>query len=605
MDLASQKKGKTSFKENLTLYRRLLSYVMRYRWIFILGVFFVVIFSLTTPGVAILMKPLLDGSFVDRNPTYIFWTPMLLIFLFAIRGLASYANSLCFSWLTSTVVFNIQRDMIEQFIHLPTRFYDTNSTSQIISRITSDVNSLMQAATTALITMIRESITIIGLLTWIFILDWILSLIIVISTPLILLLVRAVAKRLRLLHRVAMHQNAVFLRHLQEATGNHRLVKLYQTASYEMTRLRGIANELRRLKFKQSVADGLTVPLAEFVSTVAIAVTVYFTLTRDLTDPLTVGGFVSFMAALALITSAMKRLLRINNMLQTGLTASERVFFLLDQEKEIETGDKAIDPDGVKGNVSFQNIFFHYPNNLKRSLDNVTLEIKAQNTVALVGASGSGKTTLTSLIPRLYEIENGQLEIDGVNVKDYKLSDIRNLISFVSQDIFMFDDTISANIAYGNIASATKESIYHAAKSAYALEFIEKLPEGFDTIVGEKGVRLSGGQKQRIAIARAFIKDAPILIFDEATSALDTHSEFQVRKALKDLGEGRTVIIIAHRLSSIEHVDRIIVMSEGQIVEDGTHEDLMDLRGHYYDLYTVYQESDKSIAVKVLENPSP
>ncbi len=590
MDLASQKTGHTDLRQNIDLYKRLVSYVFAYKWVFVLGIVLVILFSVTTPGVAMLMKPLLDGSFVERDPTYILWTPIALIVIFAVRGVASYLNGLCFSWLTSTVVYDIQTVLIDRIVFLPTRFYDTNSSSQIIARISSDVNRLMSAATTALITMVRETVTIIGLLTWIFILDWILSLIIVTSTPIILLLVQAVAKRLRLLHRYAMHQGAIFLRHLQEVTANHRLVKLFQTSKYEIQRLDDIANELRRLKFKESVADGLTVPIAEFVSTVAIAGAVYFTLTRDLTDPLTVGGFVSFMAALALITSAMKRLLRINNMIQSGLAASERVFFLMDQSPETETGDKKIVTHKMRGAISFKDITFHYPEALKSSLNGLNLQIEPYQTIALVGASGSGKTTLTSLIPRLYEIQGGRLEIDGADIREYKFAEVRKLVSFVSQDIFMFDDTVSANIAYGNFAVATEQAIYEAAKSAYALEFIEQLPEGFNTIVGEKGVRLSGGQKQRIAIARAFIKDAPILVFDEATSALDTRSEFEVRQALNAVGKGRTVIIIAHRLSSIEHVDRIVVMSEGQIVEDGTHRTLMDQRGYYYDLYTVYHQ---------------
>ena len=596
MDLKSQKTAKISFFENVLLYRRLVRYVFAYKWVFFAGLGFVVLYSLTTPGVAALMKPLLDGSFVERNPVHIFWTPILLIVLFAIRGFTSYLNSICLSWVTSRVVFNIQVELIERIVHLPTKFYDANSTGQIISRISTNVNSLMQAASTALITMVRETVTILGLLVWIFILDWVLSLIIVVSAPMVIFLVQLVAKRLRYLHRHAMHQEAVFLQHLQEVTGNHRLVKVYQTTLYEIKRLTTIANDVRKLKFKQAVANGLTVPMAEFVSTVAIAFTIYFTLNRDLTNPLTVGSFVSFMAALALITSSMKRLIRINNMLQSGLTAAERVFFLMDQEPEVESGNIVYEPRDAASKISFRHVSFRYPNTPDHSLDDISLDIKPFQTIALVGTSGSGKTTLTSLLPRLYDLQEGQLEIDGIDIREYKISELRSLISFVSQDIFMFDDTIHANIAYGNLSNASRQSIREAAKSAYAMEFIEQLPNGFDTIVGERGIRLSGGQKQRIAIARAFIKDAPILVFDEATSALDTRSEFRVRQALKTLERDRTVIIIAHRLSSIEYVDRIVVMSEGKIVEDGSHLELMEQKGHYYELYTVYEREQDDIA---------
>ena len=580
----------TTLLSDLRLYRRLLNYVLVYKWYFLLGLLFVALYALTTPAVAVLMKPLLDGSFVDRDPFYIFWTPLVLIVLFAIRGIASYVNAVCMNWVMGRVVYDIQIQMVDRMLNLPTRFYDQNSTAQIIARISGDVNALTQAASSVLITVIRESLTIIGLLVWIFILDWALSLIIVISTPIIAALVRAVAKRLRKLHRDSMQMGAIFLHHLQEVTSYHRLVKLYQTERFESERLGDLANQVRRLKLKQTIAREIAIPSAEFISTLAIAGAVYFSLTRDLTNPLTVGGFVSFMAALALISSSMKRLLRVNETLQAGLAASERVFFLIDQQPEIESGDKNIDRQAMQGRMEFKNISFSYANSKVSSLNQVSLEIEPYQTIALVGASGSGKSTLTSLIPRMYELQDGQILIDGTDIREYKLSEIRDLIAFVSQDIFLFNDTIATNIAYGNLNNSSEETIRQAAESAYALEFIEKLPDGFQTVVGDRGIRLSGGQKQRIAIARAFIKDAPILIFDEATSSLDTNSEYQVRRALDALGEGRTVIIVAHRLSSIEKVDRIMVLHEGRIVEDGTHQELMRRKGHYYQLYTVYTE---------------
>ena len=534
------------------------------------------------------MKPLLDGSFVERNTKYIFWTPIILILLFAIRGVAGYMNGVCMNWVMGRVVYDIQTEMIHKLVTLPTTFYDRNPAAQIISRLSGDVNDLADAASSVLVTIVRESLTIIGLLIWIFILDWALSLIILIATPSIALLVRFIASRLRNIHKKTLQINAQFLQHLQEITANQRLIKLNRTQAYESERLQSVANDVRRLKFKQAIASGLTVPSVEFISTVVIAGTVYFSLTRDLHDPLTVGGFVSFMAALALISTATKRLLSVNDMLQRGLAASERVFYVLDRKPETELGSGVLDEDDIRGHTEFKNITFHYPGSETSSLDDVTLEIKPNETIALVGASGSGKSTLTSLIPRLYEIQNGQILIDGVDIREYQLSEIRKIISFVSQDMYLFDDTIGANIAYGDLANATPESIREAARSAYALEFIEKLPKGFDTMVGERGIRLSGGQKQRIAIARAFIKNSPILIMDEATSSLDTNSEFQVRQALDALGKGRTVIIVAHRLSSIENVDRIVVLNEGRIVESGTHQELMALKQHYHRLYTIY-----------------
>lgn len=583
-----------SFFQDVRLYNRLLSYVLVYKWYFFLGLAFVALFSLTIPAIAMLMKPLLDGSFVERDPVYIFWTPLILILLFAIRGVAGYLNGVCMNWVMGYVVYDIQTEMIQRSLHLPKSFFDKHPAAQVMARITADVNELTDAASHVLITVIRESLTIIGLLIWIFILDWVLSLTLIVAAPLIATLVRFVARRLRILHRKSMQLGAKFLQHLQEVTTYNQLVKLSQTEDYESQRLSDYANQIRRLKLKQAIANEITIPVAELITTIAIAGVVYLSLIRDWSDPITVGGFVSYMAALALISSAIKRLLRINETLQIGLVASERVFYLIDQQPEREKGDKTFNSRDFRGEIEFKNVTFNYAGSEISSLDNLSLKINSQQTIALVGSSGSGKSTLASLIPRLYEIESGQLLIDRVDVCEFRISEIRNLIAFVSQDIFLLDDTIEANIAYGNLNGATLEQIKLAAKFANALDFIEELPDGFNTIVGERGIRLSGGQKQRIAIARALIKDAPILILDEATSNLDTSSEYHVRQALQALGKGRTVIIVAHRLSSIEHVRRIVVLHQGQVVEDGSHKELMALRGHYHKLYTIFQESEKT-----------
>ena len=578
-----------SLKSEFKIYKRLLKYVFPYRWYMAGGLGFVALYSITNPAVIAFMKPLLDGSFVERDPVFIFWAPIVLIVLFAIRGVTGYLNGITMNWITGHVVYDIQREMVDRMVTLPTRFYDENPPARLIVRISSDVGQLTGAASSVLITVVRESLTVIGLLAWIFILDWTLSLAVLLSVPFILALVHYVARRLRQLNRASMQMGTKFLRNLISVSSSHRLVKLYQTEKYESERLAGIANEDRRLKLKLAMVSGLTTPITEFISATVTAGVVYLSLTRVMTDPLTVGGFVSFIAALAMISTSVKRLLGVNAMLQNGLAACERVFYLLDQESEQEIGDKTVNNKNFRGRATFKSVTYDYPNSKTSALKNLSLDIEPCQTVALVGESGSGKSTLTALLPRLYELQFGQVLIDDVDIREYKLSELRKLIAFVNQDVFLFNDTIAANIAYGNIANANDEKIREAAKSAYALEFIDNLPDGIDTLVGEKGILLSGGQKQRIAIARAFIKDAPILILDEATSSLDVESEYQVRKAVEALGKGRTVIVVAHRLPSIERVDRIFVMSEGRVVEEGTHEDLLERKGRYYDLCSVYE----------------
>lgn len=533
------------------------------------------------------MKPLLDGSFVEKDPNWIVWSPVILIGLFLIRGVASYLNNICTTWVTGHVVCDIQTEMTAKVVSLPTRYYDQHKSGQIISRILVDANNLTNTASNVFITIVRESLIVIGLLVWVFILDWELSLIILIATPLISGLVYAIAKRLRVLHRSVLEVTASFMNHLQEVTSNIREIKLFNTAKHERNKMSEFANHLRRILLKQQIANGLSVPVAELIGAMVTAGVVYYSLTRSYADPLTVGGFVSFMAALALIFSSVKRLAAVNEQLQQGIASAERVFYLLDQESESETGDRNVETDEISGHTVFENITFQYPDTEASSVKNLSLEIKANETIAIVGASGSGKSTLISLIPRLYEIQGGSIAIDGVDIREYSLAELRSLISVVSQEVMLFNDTIAANIAYGSLQTASEENIRLAAQNAYALEFIEKLPNGFDTMIGERGVQLSGGQRQRIAIARTYIKNAPIVIFDEATSSLDTTTEQQVRLALNQLSKNRTVIIVSHRLASIENVDRIIVLHEGQIAEQGSHAELLAQRGRYYQLSTM------------------
>ncbi len=575
------------FAQNWQLYKRLLLYVKPYWVIFAGGMLMVVIYSATTPGVTILMKPLLDGTFVEKDPVLIIWMPILLIGIFVVRGSANYLNGIAMGWLSQKIVLDLRTEMIERIVCLPTRFYDNFPTGQLTSRVTGDVNGLTQAATKVFVTVVRETLTIIGLTIWLFILDWVLSLTLIIATPLVVSVVYFIAIKLRHVHRERLETSALLLHHLNQVVVNNRVIKLYRAQKHESNRLVDVANRERQLHFKAIVASGLGVPIAELIGALVTAGAVYFSLTRDITDPLTVGGFVSFMTAMALMFSSIKKLIALNNVLQSGLAASERVFYVLDQDIEADEGARGTKALESVGRVAFENVSFTYANTESRSLHNVSLELRADETVALVGISGSGKSTLTALIPRLYELQHGRITIDDIDIRDFPLNELRQMIAYVSQDTILFDDTVEVNISYGNLNNATHESVRAAAESAYATEFIDKLPKGMQTMIGERGVRLSGGQKQRIAIAQAFLKDAPIVIFDEATSALDMTSEHQVRKAVRKLSKGRALLIISHRLSSLTEVDRIVVIHEGAIVEQGTHLSLLQEKGHYYALYTV------------------
>ncbi len=586
MNPPAETRGFRFFLDNLRLYSRLLTYLRRHWVVFAVGLFFIIVYSATTPGVTILMKPLLDGTFVDKNPTLILWMPILLIVLYFVRGLSNYFNALCMSWLSEQIVYELREEMVDRIVALPTRFYDHFPSGQLAARITGDVTALTSAATNVFVVVVREVLTIIGLTIWIVILDWVLSITLLIATPMICALIYFIAIKLRSVNRRSMELSALFLHRVNQVTANNRAVKLYRAENHERSNLFEFANRVRQLNFKARVASAIGVPIAEMIGALITAGAVYFTLTREITDPLTVGGFVSFMTAMALIFSSVKKLININDTLQRGLVASERVFFILDQEIEAETLEEPTKSFDRVTEVEVEDVSFTYPKSNRYALQNVSLNIRANVVVALVGASGSGKSTLTALIPRLYEQQQGKIKINGTDIREFSLSELRRMISFVSQETGLFDDTVRANIAYGDIDNATDESIRAAAQAAYATEFIDQLPNGFNTEIGERGVRLSGGQRQRIAIAQAFLKNSPIVILDEATSALDSTSERHVRSAITALRKDRALLIISHRLSSLTNVDKIVVIQAGQIVEEGTHETLMEQKGYYYALYT-------------------
>ncbi|MCG7957870.1 MAG: lipid A export permease/ATP-binding protein MsbA [Candidatus Thiodiazotropha taylori] len=564
------------------LYFRLLQRVKPYWKQFGGALTAMIILAMTEPLIPILMKPMLDGSFVEKDPDYIFWSPILLILLFTVRGVMNFVTSVAFEWVAGKVVLDLRRMMIERILTMGTPYFDSNATGTLISKVTYNVNQVTMAATKVLTTIVKDTIVVIGLMAYMLYLNWMLTMVIFLALPVIVITVRLLAVRLRRVNRSLQSTMGVMTQVLEESVRGHKVIKIFEGRPYEQKRFLERANWVRRYNMKSKVAGSAHMPLVEIVGATMIAALVYVSTHDTVLGELTIGGFVSLMAAIGLLFSPLKRLTGINQPLQKGLAAAETVFGLIDEPPEADVGKSEL--QRVAGRVTFESVAFRYPNMDKDALKPISFEITPGSTVALVGHSGGGKTTIANLIPRFYNPTGGRILIDGVDTQDLSLLSLRRQLSYVGQESVLFDDTVAANIAYGAQGEPSMEQIREAAKSAHALEFIERLPEGFETRIGEDGVRLSGGQRQRLAIARALIKDAPILLLDEATSALDTESERHVQAALQTLTKERTTLVIAHRLSTIQHADKILVVHDGELIESGRHQELIEQQGAYYQL---------------------
>lgn len=566
------------------LYFRLLTHVRPYWRQFSFGILFMVLLALTEPLIPFFLKPLLDGTFVDRDPQFLFWSPIVLLVLFLLRGTFNLVSQIAFAWVSGKLVFDLRKHMFERILSLPTDYYDSHVTGNILAKVTHNVTQVTAAATKVLMVLVRDTVIVVGLIGYMLYLDWRFSLLTFILLPLLGFVVNIIAKRLRRLSRSIQAGMGDITHVLGEAVRGHKIIKVFGGRDAEMGRFLKTANWIRRYQFKSKVADGVSAPVVEGIAALMIAILIYFGTGQLGQEPMSVGAFVSFLAALGLLFPPIKRLVDINQPLQSGLAGAESVFELIDEPVEIESGAKVL--ERVSGRLRFSHVSFAYPGSDGDALNDVTFEIAPGTTTALVGASGSGKTTIASLVPRFYETERGQILVDDYDVREVTLRSLRDQISYVGQESVLFNDTVRANIAYGN-ESVEQAKVESAAQQAFAMDFINDLPQGFDTVVGEDGILLSGGQRQRIAIARALLKDAPILILDEATSALDTDSERHVQAALKNLTSNRTTLVIAHRLSTIVHADQILVIGDGRIIERGGHGQLLAQKGVYSALYNM------------------
>ncbi|RCX26181.1 lipid A export permease/ATP-binding protein MsbA [Thioalbus denitrificans] len=588
--------------DSRTLYLRLLQYVRPYWRSFAASLLATAVLAATEPALAALLKPLLDGSFVDKDPTMIRLMPLLLLGVFALRGVSGFISAVALNWVANKVVMDLRGLMFDRLLNLPTRFYDNHPTGVVLSKVTYNVNQVTDAATKVLVVLVRDSIIILGLLGWMLYLSWQLSLIALVLAPLVALAVKLISGRLRRLNRELQQSMGDMAHNLEEIINGHKVVKLFGGQPPEARRFNRINNWVRRYTMKQVVTSETNVPIVQMLAVIGLVVMIYFAALQSAANAITIGGFVSFFGAMALLLAPLKRLTSINTPLQRGLAAAESVFALVDEEPEADTGSRSL--ARVQGRVEFRDVSFSYEADGRRALEGITLAIEPGENVALVGMSGSGKSTLVQLLPRFYHPDTGAILIDGVDIRELRLADLRRHIALVSQDVVLFNDSVRGNIAYGAMDGADEAAVIRAAEAAHAMEFIRAMPEGLDTLVGDNGVRLSGGQRQRVAIARAILKDAPILILDEATSALDTQSERYIQQALEVLKQGRTTITIAHRLSTIEKADRIVVLDGGRIAETGTHAELLARGGIYSRLHQL-QFTRPEAAADAVEAPDP
>ena len=590
-------KANTSNRE---LYLRLLGYVKPYWKMFALAMLTMVATASTEPLFPALMKPLLDGGFSGKDGNGLL-LPFMIVGIFLLRGILGFVSDYTLSWVSNKVVLDLRAAMFARMVCLPTRFFDDRSSGALMSKVAYDVSGVTGAATSVLTTLVKDTISVIGLLAWMLYLNWQLTLVALGMVPLVGISVKLFSNRLRTMSRASQQAMGSIMHVLEESIEAHKVVKIFGGQDYEKSRFAAASAEQRTYNMKQTVAAAALGPIVQTLASIALAIIISVAITQS--SNTTVGGFASFITAMLLLLSPLKRLTDMNAPLQRGMAAAESVFELVDEAPEDDRG--SVELGRALGEIRFDHIGMLYPETARPALADIDITIRAGETVALVGASGSGKTTLANLLPRLYHPTAGRILVDEHDIEQVKLASLRANIALVSQDVVLFNDTVAANIAYGSLASVTRQHVIEAARAAHALEFIEAMPRGFDTLIGENGVKLSGGQRQRLAIARALLKDAPILILDEATSALDTESERAVQAALEVLMQGRTTLVIAHRLTTIERADRILVLHHGRVVESGTHAELLAKSGHYSQLHRLQADDGEAAALTVSPSRHP
>ena len=542
--------------------------------------------ALADSGLIYLLKPLLDEGFGEADHSFLKLMAFVVIGVIFLRGATSFVSNYCLAWVSGKVVMNMRRRLFKHLMFMPVSFFDSNPTGKLLSRITYDSEMIANSSSNSLITIVREGAYIISLLAVMFYTSWELTIVLFIIGPIIAVLIRTVSKIFRKLSKNMQDSMGELTSTTEQMLKGHKVVLSFGGQYVEEERFNQVSNDMRRKGMKMVTADAISDPVVQIIASLALAAVLYLATTPLIADDnLSAGSFTVVFSSMLAMMRPLKSLTNVNSQFQRGMAACQTLFAILDLEPEKDNGSYKAEP--AKGEVEFKNVSFAYQGKNELTLNHISFKLPAGKTIALVGRSGSGKSTIANLVTRFYDIEQGEILLDGVNIKDYRLSNLRENCAVVSQQVHLFNDTIANNIAYAAKDKYSREEIIAAAKAAYALEFIEKLPQGFDTVIGENGASLSGGQRQRLAIARALLRNSPVLILDEATSALDTESERAIQAALEALKKDRTVLVIAHRLSTIENADEILVIDHGEIRERGTHQQLLDLNGVYKQLHNM------------------